>query len=79
MFNPWVGKISWRRKWRNLVGYSPRGHKESDTTEKLHFSDPFLEDILELVQDVHVYVCVCVCVCILIITTHTLRTMELIL
>ena len=46
-FNPWVGKIPWRRKWqptlvfllgefhgwRSLVGYSPRGRKESDTTE----------------------------------------------
>ena len=45
-FNPWVGKVLWRRKWqptpvflpekfhgqRNLVGYSPWGHKESDTT-----------------------------------------------
>ena len=44
-FNPWVGKISWRRKWqptpvflpgrshgwRSLVGYSPWGLKESDT------------------------------------------------
>ena len=24
--------------WRSLVGYSPRGRKESDTTERLHFS-----------------------------------------
>ena len=45
-FDPWVGKIPWRRKWhptpvflpgeshrrRSLVGCSPRGHKESDTT-----------------------------------------------
>jgi len=45
-FVPWVGKIPWRRKWlptpvflpgeshgqRNLVGYSPCGHKESDMT-----------------------------------------------
>ena len=23
--------------WRNLIGYSPRGHKESDMTEQLHF------------------------------------------
>ena len=23
--------------WRNLVGYSPWGHKESDTTEQFHF------------------------------------------
>ena len=51
-FNPWVGKIPWRRKWqptpvflpgeshgqRSLVGYSPQGHKELDTTEQLHFT-----------------------------------------
>ena len=50
-FNPWVGKIPWRRKWqpipvflpgkshgqRSLVGYSPWGHEELDTTEQLHF------------------------------------------
>ena len=50
-FNPWVGKILWRRKWqptpvflpgkfhgwRNLVGYSPWGPKESDTSERFHF------------------------------------------
>ena len=50
-FNPWVGKIPWRRKWqptpvllpgefhggRSLVGYSPRGRKELDMTEWLHF------------------------------------------
>ena len=50
-FEPWVGKIPWRRKWqptsvllpgesygqRSLVGYSPWGHTESDMTEWLHF------------------------------------------
>ena len=44
-----VGKIPWNRKWhanpvflpgeshgqRSLAGYSPRGHKELDTTEGL--------------------------------------------
>ena len=49
-FDPWVGKIPWRRKWqstpvllpgkshgeRSLVGYSPWGRKELDTTERLH-------------------------------------------
>ena len=49
-FDSWVRKIPWRRKWqstpvflpgrshgqRSLVGYSPRGHKESNTTERLH-------------------------------------------
>ena len=24
--------------WRSLVGYSPWGHKELDTTEQLHFT-----------------------------------------
>ena len=51
-FNPWVGKIPSRRKWqstpvplpgishghRSLVGYSPWGRKESDTTLRLHFT-----------------------------------------
>ena len=45
-FNSWVGKSPWSRKWlpipvllpgkpngqRSLVGYSPWGHNESDTT-----------------------------------------------
>ena len=43
-FNPSSRKIPWRSKWqsnpvfhgqRNLTGYSPRGLKESDTTERL--------------------------------------------
>ena len=47
-FNPWVGKIPWRRKWqptpaflpekfhgqRRLAGYSQWGLKESDTAEQ---------------------------------------------
>ena len=50
-FNPWVGKIPWRKKWqltpvslpgeshgqRSLSGCSPWGHKELDMTEQLHF------------------------------------------
>ena len=35
-FDPWVGRIPWRRKsdgQRSLVGYSPWGHRESDMTE----------------------------------------------
>ena len=46
-FDPWVGKIPWKRAWqptpvflpgkshgqRSLAGYSPWGHKESDITE----------------------------------------------
>ena len=50
-FDPWVGKIPWRRErlptpvfWpRESHGlYSPWGHKESDTTEQLSLS-PQLE------------------------------------
>ena len=46
-FDPWIGKILWKRVWqptpeflpgeahgqRSLEGYSPQGHKESDMTE----------------------------------------------
>ena len=48
-FNPWLGKISWRRRWppipvflpgeshgqKSLESYSPWGRKESDMTEQL--------------------------------------------
>ena len=48
-FDPWIGNISWRRKWqpapvflpekphgqKSLVGYSPWGCKEFDMTELL--------------------------------------------
>ena len=53
-FYPWVGKIPYRRKWqptlvflpgkshgqRILVGYSPRSHKESGTTEQRNNNRP---------------------------------------
>ena len=49
VFDPWVGKNPWSQKWqptsvflpgeshgqKSLVGYSPWGLKESDTTERL--------------------------------------------
>ena len=49
-FDPWIGKIPWRRKWqpipvflpgkcqgqRSLAGYSPWGCKESDMPEHIH-------------------------------------------
>ena len=50
VFDPWVGKIPWRRTWlptpvflpgkvrgqRSLAGYRPWGHKELDTTKLSH-------------------------------------------
>jgi len=51
-FNPWIGKMPWRREWlptpvflpgefhgqRSLAGYSPWGRKELDMTEWLALS-----------------------------------------
>ena len=51
-FNPWVGKIPWRRtwqptpvfcpgefhEWRGLEGYGSWGRKELDMTEQLTLS-----------------------------------------
>ena len=51
-FDPWVGKIPWRREWqptpvflpekshgqRSLVGYGPQGRKDSDTSEATQHS-----------------------------------------
>ena len=56
-FDPWVGKIPWRKEWqptpvflpgefrgwRSLVGYSPWGYKELDTTEGLTLSGEMCE------------------------------------
>ena len=53
-FIPWAGKIPWRRAWqstpvfltgeshgqKNLVGYSPCGRKESNTTETASHTQP---------------------------------------
>ena len=63
-FDPWDRKIPWRRAWqptplflpgkshgqRNLVGYSPEGHKELDTTE--------------VTEHTCTHICVCVYVCV---------------
>ena len=48
MFEPWIWKIPWRRKWqptpvlgqRSLARYSPQGRKESDTAVQLRTHTP---------------------------------------
>ena len=54
-FDPWVGKIPWRRKWlptpvflhgefngqRSLEGYSPWVHKSRTQLSNQHFTLPF--------------------------------------
>ena len=58
-FDPWIGTIPWRRKWQptpvflpgkshgrgSPVGYSPWGCKESDTTERFHFTSLHIYEI----------------------------------
>ena len=65
-FDPWVGKIPRRREWqptpvflpgefhgqRSLAGYSPWGHKDSDTTEQLTLTFQALEMITILIVPV---------------------------
>ena len=60
VFDHWVRKISWRKKWhptpvfllgkfhghRRLVGYNPGGHKESDTAEQMSTHTPISQNIL---------------------------------
>ena len=59
-FDPWVGKIPWRRKWqptpvflpgkshreKSLAGYSQWGRTESDTTEVTQHARNVLEGLL---------------------------------
>ena len=61
-FDPWVGKVLWRRKWqptpvffpggspgqRILAGCSPRGRQESDTTGQLTLSHCLLSGFSEI-------------------------------
>ena len=66
-FDPWVGKIPWRRKWqstpvllpgkshgqRSLVGYSPWGRKESDMTEGLYLYHLYKSLWSRLAPEIH--------------------------
>ena len=79
-FNFWVGKIPWRRAWqltpaflpgeshgrRSLAGYSPRGHKGSDMTERLNTAPralrvPELCDGFSSLTYLHIAAVVCIC------------------
>ena len=67
-FDPWVRKIPCRREWlptpvflpgeshgqRNLVGYSPLGGKESDTTAVTLHTHTHTQAILESLHPNHV-------------------------
>ena len=62
-FNPWVGKIPWRREWfptsellpgefygqRSLAGCSPWGHEQKDTAGNLK-SCRFMEGVFEALE-----------------------------
>ena len=69
-FNPWVGKIPWRRAWqptpvsmleiphgqRSLAGYNPQGHRVRHDWATKHRTQ-------------HIHMCVCVYTCIKLIYT----------
>ena len=69
LFDPWIGKIPWRRDLqptpaflpgkshgqRSLVGHSPGGCKGLDTTERLTCSLPFFSRIVSA-STLHRYV-----------------------
>ena len=62
MFDPWVGKIPWRREWlptpvflpggfhgqNSLAGYSPQGQKELDSTEMTEHAHTRVNNIFSL-------------------------------
>ena len=72
-FNPWVRKIPWRREWQptpiilpgefhgqgSLVGYSPQGLKESDTTEQLTHTRLLYSEFILKSRSVHLYIHIC--------------------
>ena len=76
--DPWVRKIPWRRKWqptpvflprkflgqRSLVGYSPWGHNESDTTWWLNHHCRKRRPVLPISN--------CICLIFLLVFTHSL-------
>ena len=65
-FDPWIGKIPWRRAWqptavflpeefhgqRSLVAYSPWGRKESDRTERLIHTREEVVNLVSALQQV---------------------------
>ena len=72
-FDPWIGKIPWRRAWqptpvflpgeshrhRSLVGYSPWGGKESDTTGATeHAQKPVPQLLTVLLQPMNAQIAV---------------------
>ena len=75
VFQPWVGKIPWRKKWqptpvflpgkshgrRSLIGYCPWGRKESDTTERLHFTSLHFTSSLNYAVCLAAQLCLTLC------------------
>ena len=61
------GILAWEIPWTEEPGgYSPWGHKESDTTERLHFHKPsrlflLFKSLYNLIYISYVIICVCSC------------------
>ena len=87
-FNPWVGKIPWRRAWqptpaflpgeshgqRSLAGYSPRGHTKSDLTEAAEHTLTQGSSIFSFLRSLHTVLPLAVSIYIL---TSVLRQLPL--
>ena len=82
-FNSWVGKIPWRRKWQPtpvflpekshglgiLVSYNLKGHKESDTAERLNMQAKHRKTACWFIADIKPspFHCPCFRKCILLL------------
>ena len=93
-FNPWVGKIPWRRKWqptpvslhgkchgqRSLVEYSPWGHKRVgyNLVTKQQQQQKQKQEY-QNVNSVKVIVSVCVCFLSVIVFNNPVHFVSLIL
>ena len=71
-FDPWVGKIPWKRKWqptplllpgeshgqRRLSNYNPWGHKDLDTTVTKHAQThtPNLDQVVLYIESTQLFI-----------------------
>ena len=88
--DPWVGKIPWRKEWlstpvflpeefhrqRSLVGYSPEGLIESNTTELLILPFQFCPVISKVGPALEITYLFKVAFTYLIIVSHVINSKE---
>ena len=64
MRETWVQALGWEdlleKEMASLVDYSPWGHKESDTTEQLHFHFHIITALFERSNYAHALLIACI-------------------